>query len=95
MRMKTLVLASSAAAALALSAGAASAEPDGWYGAIDAGYQWIEPINIESEANGANFNIDVTTAGPRLRASATGSTRTGASSWKPAIATATSPPCAP
>ena len=59
MRMKTLVLASSAAAALALSAGAASAEPDGWYGAIDAGYQWIEPINIESEANGANFNIDV------------------------------------
>ena len=59
MRMKTLVLASSAAAALALSAGAASAEPDGWYGAIDAGYQWIEPINVESEANGANFNIDV------------------------------------
>ena len=45
MRMKTFVLASSAAAALALSAGAASAEPNGWYGAIDAGYHMIDDIN--------------------------------------------------
>ena len=37
MRMKTFVLASSAAAALALSAGAASAEPNGWYGASRQG----------------------------------------------------------
>ena len=56
--MKLKLLASVAAAGL-FAAGAASAEPDGWYGAIDAGYQWIEPINVESEANGANFNIDV------------------------------------
>ncbi|MBA4803620.1 MAG: outer membrane beta-barrel protein, partial [Brevundimonas sp.] len=38
MRVKSLILASSAAGALALSAGAASAEPNGWYGAIDAGW---------------------------------------------------------
>ena len=48
MRVKSLILASSAAAALALSAGAASAEPDGWYGAIDAGYHVIDDINTES-----------------------------------------------
>ena len=45
MRMKTLVLASSAATALALSAGAASADPNGWYGAIDAGYRVMDDIN--------------------------------------------------
>ena len=56
--MKVKLLASVAAAGL-FAAGAASAEPDGWYGAIDAGYQWIEPINVESQTNGANFNIDV------------------------------------
>ena len=42
MRVKTLILASSAAGALALSAGAASADPNGWYGAIDAGYHMPE-----------------------------------------------------
>ena len=50
--MKVKLLASVAAAGL-FAAGAASAEPDGWYGAIDAGYQWIEPINVESQTNGA------------------------------------------
>ncbi|MGW8741490.1 hypothetical protein ACWGLL_14975, partial [Brevundimonas sp. NPDC055814] len=50
MRVKSLILASSAAAALALSAGAASAEPDGWYGAIDAGYHIIDDINTEASA---------------------------------------------
>ncbi|HAD85518.1 MAG TPA: cell envelope biogenesis protein OmpA, partial [Brevundimonas sp.] len=52
MRVKSLILASSAAAALALSAGAASAEPDGWYGAIDAGYHIIDDINTEASATG-------------------------------------------
>ncbi|MBD3835023.1 MAG: cell envelope biogenesis protein OmpA, partial [Brevundimonas sp.] len=56
MRVKSLILASSAAAALALSAGAASAEPDGWYGAIDAGYHIIDDINAESSTTGANWN---------------------------------------
>ena len=42
MRVKTLILATSAAGALALSAGAASADPNGWYGAIDAGYHMPE-----------------------------------------------------
>ena len=37
MRVKTLILATSAAGALALSAGAAQADPNGWYGAIDLG----------------------------------------------------------
>ncbi|WP_254607479.1 outer membrane protein, partial [Brevundimonas vesicularis] len=59
MRMKTFVLASSAAAALALSAGAASAEPNGWYGAIDAGYHMIDDINAESSTTGANWNWEV------------------------------------
>ncbi len=59
MRVKSLVLASSAAAALALSAGAASAEPDGWYGAIDAGYHVIDDINAESSNTGFNWNWEV------------------------------------
>nr|MBB5291386.1 opacity protein-like surface antigen [Brevundimonas basaltis] len=42
MRVKTIILASCAAGALALSAGAASADPNGWYGAIDAGYHMPE-----------------------------------------------------
>jgi outer membrane protein OmpA-like peptidoglycan-associated protein len=58
MRFKTLFLASSAAAALALSAGAASAEPDGWYGAVDAGYHFT-PNNINVEAgNTVNWQIE-------------------------------------
>ncbi|WP_333612597.1 outer membrane protein, partial [Brevundimonas bullata] len=59
MRVKSLILASSAAAALALSAGAASAEPDGWYGAVDAGYHIIDDINAESSTTGANWNWEV------------------------------------
>ncbi|HYC99211.1 MAG TPA: cell envelope biogenesis protein OmpA, partial [Brevundimonas sp.] len=42
MRVKTFILASSAAGALALSAGAAAADPNGWYGAIDVGYHTAE-----------------------------------------------------
>jgi len=59
MRVKSLILASSAAAALALSAGAASAEPNGWYGAVDAGYHIIDDINTESSLNGSNWNWEV------------------------------------
>ena len=59
MRMKTLVLASSAATALALSAGAASADPNGWYGAIDAGYHTIDDINAESSTTASNWNYEV------------------------------------
>jgi len=60
MRIKTVFLASSAAAAIALSAGAASAEPDGWYGAVDAGYHHMEDgINAESQTTGNNWNFEV------------------------------------
>ena len=60
MRIKSVFLASSAAAAIALSAGAASAEPDGWYGAVDAGFHTMEDgINAESQATGNNFNFEV------------------------------------
>ncbi|WGM46459.1 Outer membrane protein [Brevundimonas sp. NIBR10] len=60
MRMKTMILATSAAAALALSTGAASAEPDGWYGAVDAGYQHIDRrINLESATTGNNFRMEI------------------------------------
>ncbi|PRB12674.1 cell envelope biogenesis protein OmpA, partial [Brevundimonas sp. MYb46] len=41
--MKLKLLASVAAAGL-FAAGAASAEPDGWYGAVDAGYHIIDDI---------------------------------------------------
>ncbi|PRB31367.1 cell envelope biogenesis protein OmpA, partial [Brevundimonas sp. MYb46] len=40
-------------------AGAASAEPDGWYGAVDAGYHIIDDINTESTTNGSNWNWEV------------------------------------
>jgi OOP family OmpA-OmpF porin len=60
MRIKSVFLASSAAAAIALSAGAASAEPDGWYGAIDAGYHTMEDgLGVESQSTGNNFNFEV------------------------------------
>ncbi|RYF97543.1 MAG: porin family protein, partial [Caulobacteraceae bacterium] len=57
--MRHFLLATSAAAGLALSAGAASAEPDGWYGAVDAGYQFIDDVNLESSTTGVNWNYEV------------------------------------
>ena len=45
--MKLQLLASAAVISL-VSAGAASAEPNGWYGALDAGYHIIDDINAES-----------------------------------------------
>ena len=56
--MKLKLLASVAAAGL-FAAGAASAEPNGWYGAIDAGYHMIDDINAESSTTGANWNYEV------------------------------------
>jgi OOP family OmpA-OmpF porin len=58
MRVKTFILASSAAGALALSAGVAAAEPNGWYGAIDAGYHTIDDLELVSET-GPQFNFEV------------------------------------
>ncbi|MBL0948250.1 MAG: cell envelope biogenesis protein OmpA, partial [Brevundimonas sp.] len=59
MRVKSFILASSAAAALALGAGAASAEPNGWYGAIDAGWHKVNDVYaVDSLAgNGWEFEI--------------------------------------
>ncbi|MDI1281657.1 outer membrane beta-barrel protein, partial [Brevundimonas sp.] len=59
MRVKTFILASSAAAALALSAGAAAAEPNGWYGAIDAGWHMAQ---VETDHD-ASFDVDGDWAG--------------------------------
>src|SRR5690606_19272310 len=52
MRVKTFILATSAAGALALSAGAASADPNGWYGAIDAGYHSVDDVRMFSPVAG-------------------------------------------
>ncbi|HEY0102806.1 MAG TPA: cell envelope biogenesis protein OmpA, partial [Brevundimonas sp.] len=57
MRVKTFIMATSAAGALALSAGAAAAEPNGWYGAIDAGYHTLGDVETRSQTTGAAFNI--------------------------------------
>ena len=56
--MKLKLLASVAAVGL-FAAGAASAEPDGWYGAIDAGYHKIDDINAEASGNGVNWNHEI------------------------------------
>ncbi|NBB65726.1 outer membrane beta-barrel protein, partial [Pseudomonas sp. ODNR1LW] len=56
--MKLKLLASVAVAGL-FAAGAASAEPNGWYGAVDAGYHIIDDINAESSTTGVNWNYEV------------------------------------
>ena len=57
--MKLHLLAGVAVAGL-FAAGAASAEPNGWYGAIDAGYHIMEDgINAESATTGNNWNFEV------------------------------------
>lgn len=58
MRVKTLILATSAAGALALSAGAASAEPNGWYGAVDAGYHQVDDLSVLSQPGHRQFDIE-------------------------------------
>ena len=56
--MKLKLLASVAAVGL-LAAGAASAEPNGWYGAIDAGYKFDHDIKAESSVTGATWKYEV------------------------------------
>ena len=60
MRVKTLILASTAAGAFALSAGAASADPNGWYGAIDAGWHTAD---VETNRSIDEFEVDDDWAG--------------------------------
>ncbi|MDP3657765.1 MAG: OmpW family outer membrane protein, partial [Brevundimonas sp.] len=60
MRVKTFIMATSAIGALALSAGVASAEPNGWYGAIDAGWHSADVasnrgVEFEVEDDWAGF----------------------------------------
>ncbi|RZI98357.1 MAG: cell envelope biogenesis protein OmpA, partial [Brevundimonas sp.] len=54
--MKVKLLASVATAGL-LAAGAAAAEPNGWYGAIDAGYHTLGDVETRSQTTGALFDI--------------------------------------
>jgi OmpA-OmpF porin, OOP family len=54
MRVKGMILASSAAAALAMAAGTASADPLGWYGAVDAG--WTKANNVSAVSHGGTGN---------------------------------------
>ena len=49
--MKVKLLAGVAMAGL-LSAGAAAAEPNGWYGAIDAGYHSLGDVETVSPTTG-------------------------------------------
>ncbi|MDO9076573.1 MAG: cell envelope biogenesis protein OmpA, partial [Brevundimonas sp.] len=59
--MKVKLLAGVAMAGL-FTAGVANAEPNGWYGAIDAGYHTIDAIETITQGTGpqrANFDIEV------------------------------------
>ena len=56
--MKLKLLAGVALASL-FTAGAASAEPNGWYGAVDAGYHTLaDDIEVVSQTNGPRLNIE-------------------------------------
>ena len=58
--MKLKLLAGVAIAGL-FSAGVANAEPNGWYGAIDAGYHTIGTIEADGQRVGApQFDIEST-----------------------------------
>jgi outer membrane protein OmpA-like peptidoglycan-associated protein/outer membrane protein W len=60
MRLKGIYLASGAAAAMALSAGAASADPLGWYGAIDAGWHKAENVSAyDFDGTGSEYEFDM------------------------------------
>ena len=58
MRVKNFMLATSAVGALVLSAGVANAEPNGWYGAIDAGYHTIDDLELSSAAPGPQWDFE-------------------------------------
>src|SRR5690606_27887128 len=63
MRVKKLILATTAVGALALSAGAAAADPTGWYGGVDVGRHWADvstvgngrDVDFETREDWANF----------------------------------------
>ncbi|NBB53306.1 outer membrane beta-barrel protein, partial [Rhizobium sp. CRIBSB] len=58
MRVKNLILASSAA--LALSAGAAMAEPNGWYGAVDAGWHAAKDVTaVNTSGRNQEWEFDL------------------------------------
>ncbi len=57
--MRTKLFAGAAIAAL-LSAGAASAEPNGWYGAVDAGWNLFgDELQVQSTTPAAAFDLGV------------------------------------
>ncbi|MGO4410455.1 outer membrane protein, partial [Brevundimonas sp. M-11_2] len=56
--MKLKLLASVAAAGL-FAAGAASAEPDGWYGAVDAGYHFKDKFDLKSSTTNEEWKWEV------------------------------------
>ncbi|MDP1778159.1 MAG: outer membrane beta-barrel protein, partial [Brevundimonas sp.] len=56
--MKVKLLAGVAMAGL-FSAGVANAEPNGWYGAIDAGYHTIGTIETIGQTTGPQFDFEV------------------------------------
>ncbi|MBU2381852.1 MAG: outer membrane beta-barrel protein, partial [Alphaproteobacteria bacterium] len=59
MRLKGIYLASGAAAAMALSAGAASADPLGWYGAVDAGWHKAENVSaFDRDGLGSEYEFE-------------------------------------
>ncbi|WP_125256087.1 OmpA family protein [Brevundimonas fluminis] len=59
MRLKGIYLASGAAAAMALSAGAASADPLGWYGAIDAGWHKADASAWDFDGTGSEYEFEL------------------------------------
>ncbi len=56
--MKLKLLAGVAMAGL-FAAGGASAEPNGWYGAVDAGYHAVDNLEVLSDPSGFGYDIDV------------------------------------
>ena len=55
--MKVKLLAGVAMAGL-FAAGVANAEPNGWYGAVDAGYHTIDTIESRSQTTGRQFDFE-------------------------------------
>ncbi|HEY0601003.1 MAG TPA: cell envelope biogenesis protein OmpA, partial [Brevundimonas sp.] len=56
--MKVKLLAGVAMAGL-FAAGAAAAEPNGWYGAIDVGYHTIDDLELVSQTTGPQWDFEV------------------------------------
>ncbi|MDZ4113924.1 MAG: outer membrane beta-barrel protein, partial [Brevundimonas sp.] len=58
MSMKVKLLASVAAAGI-FAAGAASAEPNGWYGAIDAGWHTVNDVSAFDTTDLQSYEFEV------------------------------------